>query len=189
MTLIEQLFLSEWENLFDCSALDFCISSTHDIPIEVDQSKCNVLQPFGFAGSGSTITLVNRWYDKTAESTSVVWIDSEGSPVVKFASSIREFMTTIPYGTGFIYDVIAAVERFNRSSLYPNPIVKYDKLYVEEQSKRQIDTDPCVEEFLKTLEKEFRIKPSTNPSLSIAQAINENQEFNNWLLTPDKSKI
>ena len=48
--------------------------------------------------------------DQLLDQVPVAWLDSEGSPCIVISKNLKEFLSLLPYGMGFIYTVAAAIE-------------------------------------------------------------------------------
>jgi len=58
-------------------------------------------------GSGSIFALYRKSPKDALETAPVVYLDSEGDPRGVVAQSLDEFLTLLPFGTGFLYDALA----------------------------------------------------------------------------------
>jgi hypothetical protein len=72
-----------------------------------DQGKADAFQVIGKHGTGSLIAFWREQEDKELVLSPIVWLSSEGFPNSVFATSFAEFLSLLPYGTGFIYDVLS----------------------------------------------------------------------------------
>ena len=68
------------------------------------------LTSFGVHASGSIISFYAKEQGLNVDEVSVAWLDSEGSPCIVVSKNLKEFLSLLPYGMGFIYTVAAAIE-------------------------------------------------------------------------------
>jgi hypothetical protein len=72
--------------------------------------QSQALEAIGMTNSASLIAF---WQEPNLLGTErpIIYIDSEGSPTSVFADSFADFLTLLPYGTDFLYNVINQSER------------------------------------------------------------------------------
>lgn len=93
----------------DINPFDFMLSD-ETLYDHFSEKVKKMLLPFGKNKAGC---LICYWLSsKNTDECPIVWIDSEGEPNVVFATNLFVFFSLLPYGTGAIYDMIIAVERY-----------------------------------------------------------------------------
>lgn len=68
------------------------------------------LVAFGEHASGSLICFYSKDSFPAVDNVPIAWLDSEGSPCIVASKNLKEFLSIIPYGMGFIYSVAAEIE-------------------------------------------------------------------------------
>jgi hypothetical protein len=143
-----------------------------------DEQKNTRFHVIGQDGTGSVIAL---WRSNRL-SNPIVWLSSEGFPNSVFANSIQEFLSILPFGTAFIYDVLCN-HYFHKESpkLQPAPKQKFTpakmKLYLKHNEKRY----KAHAQFMAWLRKDMKIAVAGNPLAVIEKAIRKNTDLSGWL--------
>jgi len=65
---------------------------------------------FGEHASGSLLAFYSKNNKSSVEETAVAWLDSEGSPCIVISINLKEFLSILPYGMGFIYSIASIIE-------------------------------------------------------------------------------
>lgn len=106
-----------------------------------NQGKVECFQVIGQHGTASLIAFWKDKKDIDFALSPIVWLSSEGFPKSVFANSLADFLSILPYGTGFIYDVLSNYHYHKESpELQPSPEEKFtpDEIssYLTENKKR-----------------------------------------------------
>jgi len=124
---------------------DFEVTDDDDLIVSMfGEDKKDQFRVIGQHGSGSLIAV----WDVDNKSP-IVWIDTEGEASV-ITSTFEEFLSLLPYYTGFIYDCIF-----------------YSKTHSEEELQQNLNKnienyeDQII--FRKWLKEEFNIEPAKDP--------------------------
>ena len=166
-TIIEKLFRKHADKGF----VDFEVLA-HD-PTSFNQLLPNSIHDqfilIGQHGSGSLIAI---WKEKKlpADQLPLVWIDSEGTPINVFANNFAEFLTLLPYDTGFIYDLISKWEYFANNP-NSNPENYYDSKMLKEILEENRINYSSLAEYEKWLHDEMVLMTATNPVKMVGDAI------------------
>jgi hypothetical protein len=111
------------------------------------------------------------WLDqpgKVSPKAPVAYLDSEGDPRSIIASSLDEFLSLLPYGTGFIYDLVTDSSVKGKASA---------ALAQAAKAEEPVDEVP----FMKWWQKTFGVPPAKDPAAVVAKARKANTEFARWL--------
>lgn len=116
--------------MLETNPVDFRIEKHIKLPEIFTKEVLNKLKPFGMNNAGCIFCYWINSNNITA--CPVVWIDSEGEPYAVFASGMVNFFELLAYGTGAIYDIIRASEKFYRNpEKYPSPEILFKNLFAE----------------------------------------------------------
>lgn len=146
----------------DVNPVDFVFddgsASMSDLTEEVKEK----LVVFGKNKAGCLFCYWKEASEDTEESP-VAWIDSEGSPNAIFASNLYQFFELLPYGTGAIYDIIKACERFALSmDNNSDPAILFKDLY-----RQTFDQEIDKKQFSILLAEKAGVRTSENPARDI----------------------
>lgn len=136
----------------------------------------------GRHGTGSIIAFWQYPQVASLAEAPIVWLSSEGFPNSVFANSFEEFLTLIPYDTGFIYDMLASYY-FNRQNpqSHISPREKFSsselKTYLDESAERYEGHKA----FLLWLYQVMQLKPTADPVSIIEAAIAAHPDLSLWL--------
>lgn len=106
----------------------------------------------GESGSGSKFAVWTPSPTDKIDTSPVVYLDSEGTPQAVVARSMDELLTLLPYGTGYIHDVLAGSVR----------------------SKARVVASPAAL-------KKLGATPAKKPATVIAAAQKVAPDFDNWI--------
>lgn len=118
-----------------------------------------------------------------ADSLPVAWLDSEGSPCLVIGRNLREFLSVLPYGPGWIYTVAAVIE--NNPDATETDLLEriraraganYSQL-LETASKRFLDVA-----ILRSWLTERGIAVAADPATLIMAAYRENKGLSSWII-------
>ncbi len=147
-----------------------------------DDRKATDFQVIGRHGAGSLIAFWKE--DKEADfmHSPIVWLSSEGFPNSVFANSFDEFLSILPYGTDFIYDVLSNYYFHKQSPrLQPSPKQKFTsakmKSYFNQHKKQYEGHD----ELMAWLTNHATIAVAENPLSVIEKAIPAHSDLASWL--------
>ncbi|WP_222940433.1 hypothetical protein [Hymenobacter sp. BT491] len=147
-----------------------------------DSQKAKAFRVIGQAGTGSLIAF---WKDNKAtdfKRAPVVWLSSEGFPNSVFASSFEEYLSLLPYGTGFIYDVLSNYYFHKQSpQLQPAPQEKFTAAKIKSYLKQNISQYKGHAEFLTWLKDEATVTVASAPLDVIEKAIQHHPDLAAWL--------
>lgn len=140
------------------------------------------LTAMGRHASGSLLAFYLR-NGADADSLPVAWLDSEGSPCLVIGRNLREFLSILPYGPGWIYTVAAVIENnpdAPDADLLERIRVRagadYSQL-LEAASKRFLDVA-----VLRDWLKERGIAVAADPAALILAAYRENKGLSSWII-------
>ena len=109
----------------------------------------------------------------------IVWIDSEGSPCNVFAKNINHFLEIMPYGPGFIYDYLSAIENHKLSpNLIPHPNRQFTIDFINETYIRDRIDDEVLKNYSSWLNK-YDLSIRKDPTSGIEKLI-ESLNFSTW---------
>lgn len=119
----------------------------------------------------------------SADSLPVAWLDSEGSPCLVIGRNLREFLSVLPYGPGWIYTVAAVIENnpdATESALLERIRARAGAHYsqlLETASKRFLDVA-----ILRDWLTERGITVAADPATLIMTAYRENKGLSSWII-------
>jgi len=137
----------------------------------------------GDAGAPSPSVAESGAAGRDADSLPVAWLDSEGSPCLVIGRNLREFLSVLPYGPGWIYTVAAVIEN-NPDATEPDLLERiraraganYSQL-LETASKRFLDVA-----ILRSWLTELGIAVAADPATWIMAAYRENKGLSSWII-------
>ena len=147
-----------------------------------DQGKVECFQVIGQHGTASLIAFWRDDKDIDFTHSPIVWLSSEGFPNSIFANSFADFLSLLPYGTGFIYDVLCNYYYHKESpDLQPSPEEKFTPeeigSYLAENEKRYRGHGELVE----WLEHQVKVGIAKDPLSVIKEAIASHADLASWL--------
>ncbi|GAB3422924.1 hypothetical protein [Niabella aquatica] len=149
---------------FDSNPVDFVFD---DQPGFISDSTAEVKSHLVAFGKNKAGCLFCYWKETSedTEAAPIAWIDSEGSPNAIFARNLRQFFELLSYGTGAIYDIIKACERFTLSmDNNSDPAILFKDLY-----QQTFDQETDKKRFSILLAKKAGIRTSENPGRDILE--------------------
>lgn len=171
-------------NLFNsfseiCNTLeftDFEITPNQDKNISDLIPDVDVAKQFKVIGKIASGSLICFWqYDskKSILDSPIVWIDSEGFPNGVFANSFSEFLSLLPYSTGFIYNLLSNHLLYtDNPKIFINPYKKFTKAkiksFIQDNKKEYSDYN----KFIHWLTIDIGITIEPNPLEVIQNAFN-----------------
>lgn len=147
-----------------------------------NEGKVEQFQVIGRHGTGSLIAFWRE--DKGADLAvaPVVWLSSEGFPNSVFANSFSDFLSILPYGTGFIYDVLSNYYFYKEDpDLQPSPEEKFTP---EEISSYLVENEtryPGHAALVDWLLHEAKVEIAKDPLSVIKGAIASHPDLASWL--------
>lgn len=147
-----------------------------------NQGKVEFFQVIGQHGTASLIAFWRDKKDIDFTLSPIVWLSSEGFPNSVFANSFADFLSILPYGTGFIYDVLCNYYYHEESpDLQPSPEEKFtpDEIssYLTENKKRYKGHT----ELVNWLKHEVKVGIANDPLSVIKGAIVSHVDLASWL--------
>lgn len=139
------------------------------------------LTAFGRHASASVIAFYSK-KDKgnDIDKTPLAWLDSEGSPNIVISNNLKEFLSIIPYGMEYVYDVAAFIERnLNDAALLEKVKARFQETpdgLIEASKNRFLDVD----EILQWLD-DHNIPLSKDPVQLIVRAHENNNDLSPWI--------
>lgn len=147
-------------------------------------SKMNSLIVIGFHTSHSVVAIWKIEESKSEFENPIVWVDSEGSPLSVIASSFKDFLSILPYGVEYVYDIISSYESIR---LNPSRKDEFSKKYNLETNQLKLEENFSKNEKLKKftslLEQEFGTEIEPDPFSKVVQAINSFPNFEEWFFS------
>jgi hypothetical protein len=113
MTLKRTSFYESWlsfsgsQSIVECDFFDLKESPVQELFGDFSNER---LIAFGEHASGSLLTFYSKEMEASVEETPVAWLDSEGSPCIVISNNLKEFLSILPYGMGFLYTVASFIE-------------------------------------------------------------------------------
>jgi hypothetical protein len=119
---------------------DFRIRKDVKLFQNFNESISQAIEPLGTNKAGCIVCI---WKEKKSmQEGPVIWLDSEGEPNCVFADSIQDFFLLLPYGTGHLYDIIVACERFMVDpATFPSPEILFSGSYASLLQKIENDKE------------------------------------------------
>ena len=147
-----------------------------------NQGKVDAFQVIGKHGTGSLIAFWREQEEKGFALSPVVWLSSEGFPNSVFANSFADFLSLLPYGTGFIYDVLSNYYYHKDDpDLQPAPEEKFTpdvvSSYLDENRERYQGHGVLVD----WLRDEAKVEVAKDPLSVIQKAIASHADLASWL--------
>ena len=147
-----------------------------------DQGKVECFQVIGQHGTASLIAFWRDNKEIDFALSPIVWLSSEGFPNSVFANSLADFLSILPYGTGFIYDVLSNYYNHEESpDLQPSPEEKFtpDEIssYLTENEKRYQGHTALVD----WLNHEVKVGIAKDPLSVIKGAVVSHLDLASWL--------
>jgi len=147
-----------------------------------NQGKIEHFQVIGQHGTGSLIAFWRDNKDIDFALSPIVWLSSEGFPNSVFANSFADFLSILPYGTGFIYDVLSNYYYHKESpDLQPSPEEKFTpneiSSYLTENKKRYKGHT----ELVNWLNHDVKVGIAKDPLSVIKGAIVSHVDLASWL--------
>jgi hypothetical protein len=147
-----------------------------------DDRKVADFRVIGRHGAGSLMAFWKA--DKETDLTHgpMVWLSSEGFPNSVFASTFEDFLSLLPYGTDFIYDILSNYYNHQQSpQLQPAPKEKFTpakiKSYFNQAKKRYKGHAALID----WLTNQANIPVAENPLVVIEKAILAHPDLASWL--------
>ncbi len=134
----------------------------------------NLHDRFILIGQHASASLLVLWKesDSPADKLPVAWIDSEGDPNDVFAADFSQFLALLPYGTGFIYDVITKWKyHLEDPSNYQIPGNGYTTEELSTQLEENRKEFPGLPAYEKWLVNEAGLAIATDPVQVVGDAI------------------
>lgn len=180
--------LTEFMNFCETAADDF---TDFDLVRNPEQKLKGLLdneskvEQFQVIGRHGTDSLICFWReDKRVDLAlaPVVWLSSEGFPNSVLADSFSEFLSILPYGIGFIYDVLSNYYFYKEDpDLQPSPEEKFTSeeisSYLAENEKRYQGHAALVDWLLH----EAKVEIAKDPLSVIKGAIASHPDLASWL--------
>ncbi len=171
------LFYSREKSIVEC---EFFEPETSEIVDLIGEFATQRLSAFSEHASGSLICFYSS--EKSPLKTdAIAWMDSEGSPFGVIAKDFSQFISLIPYGSGFLNSVAAIIENsLNKEDLIAIVKTRIKKepnillLEAEERYPEIID----LKQWLKSKD----IKISDNPIQEIIEANQKYKDLLPWIL-------
>jgi hypothetical protein len=150
-----------------------------------DQGEVARFQVIGQHGTASLIAFWRDDKDIDFTRSPIVWLSSEGFPNSVFANSFADFLSLLPYGTGFIYDVLCNYYYHKESpDLQPSPEEKFTPeeigSYLTQNEKQYRGHAELVE----WLEHQVKVGIAKDPLSVIKEAIASHADLASWLREP-----
>jgi len=147
-----------------------------------DQGKVASFQVIGQHGTASLIVFWRDDKDIDFSRSPIAWLSSEGFPNSVFANSFADFLSLLPYGTGFIYDVLCNYYYHKESpDLQPSPEEKFTAeeiaSYLAENEKQYRGHA----ELVNWLSHEENVGIAKDPLSVIKGAIDDHADLAGWL--------
>lgn len=147
-----------------------------------NQGKVEYFQVIGQHGTGSLLACWRDNKDIDFALSPIVWLSSEGFPNSVFANSFADFLSLLPYGTGFIYDVLSNYYYYKESpDLQPSPEEKFTpneiSTYLTENEKRYKGHT----ELVNWLNHDVKVGIAEDPLSVIKGAIVSHVDLASWL--------
>jgi hypothetical protein len=147
-----------------------------------DQGKVGSFQVIGQHGTASLIAFWRDNKDIDFAHSPIVWLSSEGFPNSVFANSFADFLSILPYGTGFIFDVLCNYYYHKDDpDLQPSPEEKFTpeeiSSYLTENEKRYQGHT----ELINWLNHEVKVGIAKDPLSVIKGAIVSHADLATWL--------
>lgn len=101
----------------------------------------------------------------------IVWLDSEGSPMCVFCSSIQEFLSLLPYNTGMIYDIICAWQRYLKNPSKITPSARFDQSVLDENLQELESSFPSYKNFTDYITNVIGVSRAVDPVKIIGDSI------------------
>lgn len=138
------------------------------------------LVSFGEHASGSLFCFYSLDKQST-DNAPVAWLDSEGSPCVVISKNLRDFLSLLPFGSGFIYTVAAAIDsNYGANNLQEIILAKFQddpQLLLADAKNRFIE----VSTFIEWLASES-IEVNSNPVQAILDAHLSQPDLIDWIV-------
>jgi hypothetical protein len=129
------------------------------------------LYPLAKNKAGSLIAIWMKDSEAPDPDMPVAWLDSEGAPNGIFACSYADFLSLIPYSSGFIYDVLSWC-----NSLPPKTAeAQYDELPQHLREVPEFDRNAC-KEYLNLIAL-WGMQVSRSPARLITDAFRSEKKF------------
>lgn len=143
------------------------------------------VQDFQVIGRHGTDSLIAFWRDDREVDlidSPIVWLSSEGFPNSVFASSFADFLSLLPYGTGFIYDVLSTYY-FHQDDpdLQPSPEEKFTPEEISSYLADNRERYRGHSAFVKWLQDEANVEVTRDPLSGIKGAIASHPDLASWL--------
>lgn len=185
MTLIKTSFFESWlsfssgQSIVECDFID--LKETAVTELLGDFSKERLIA-FGEHASGSLLAFYSKDNESSVEETPVAWLDSEGSPCIIVSNNLKEFLSILPYGMGFVYTVASFIEdNFGEDEILSNARKKMTQNaneLLEESRKRFLSIDDLLNWLVSK-----NIQPADDPVKLIIEAHERNSDLTPWIAT------
>lgn len=147
-----------------------------------DHGKVAYFQVIGRHGTDSLIAFWRDDKDVDWAHSPIVWLSSEGFPNSVFANSFADFLSLLPYGTVFIYDVLCNYYYHKDDpDLQPSPEEKFTpeeiQSYLAENEERYSGHAALVNWLLH----EAKVEIAKDPLSVIKGAIESHADLASWL--------
>jgi hypothetical protein len=135
---------------------------------------------FGEHASGSVLAFYSKNTESSVDEVPVAWLDSEGSPCIVISNNLKEFLSIVPYGMGFIYSIASVIENnLGDAAMLAKARERVSKNagdLMEESKTRFLN----IEDLIKWLGTK-NIQVSEDPVKLIVDAHERNSDLTQWL--------
>jgi hypothetical protein len=183
LQLLKTGFYNDWlsfagnRSIVECDFFDLRESNVSELLGVFANER---LIAFGEHASGSVISFYSKKAEAPVDEVPVAWLDSEGSPCIVISNTLKEFLSILPYGMGFIYTIASVIENnLGDPSVLEKArqrVTQNANELLEEARKRFLDID----DLLKWLASE-NITVSTDPVKLIVEAHEKNTDLTPWI--------
>jgi len=172
------LSFSSSQSIVECEFFDLKESPVTELLGDFSKER---LTAFGEHASGSLLTFYSKNIEASVEEAPVAWLDSEGSPCIVISNNLKEFLSILPYGMGFIYTVASLIENdlgnIDLRSKAMEKITQNGNELLEESRKRFLSID----DLLNWLASK-NIQPANDPVKLIVEAHEKNRDLTPWII-------
>ena len=147
-----------------------------------DQRKVESFQVIGQHGTASLIAFWRDDKEVDFVGSPIVWLSSEGFPNSVFANSFSDFLSLLPYGTGFIYDVLSNYY-FHQDDpdLQPSPEEKFTPEEISSYLAANRERYKGHAELVEWLLNAAKVEVAKDPLALIKGAIASHPDLASWL--------
>lgn len=183
MILQKTDFYEEWlkftinQSIVECDFFDLSEKPVTEYFGDFSKER---LVAFGEHASGSILAFYSKEDNSSVEEAAVAWLDSEGSPCIIISNSLKEFLSILPYGMGFIYSVASIIEdNLDNPELLSKANEKLSKgsdELIQESKQRFLSIDELI---LWIISKNILV--ATDPVKLIVNAHEKNSDLTSWI--------